>query len=135
MGSPRLRSLLVGLGSAALDVVLFALCTLFWTGGAALVVARWACAAASAVGNFCANRIWAFDARQTRLSSQLARYALAAGVGISLSTFVWWLLMGLLALDPRLTHLLSLALVWILFTFPILRAWVFKPALLTTDSY
>jgi putative flippase GtrA len=128
MESQRIRSLLVGLGSAALDAGLFGLCTLIWAGGVALLVARWLCAAASALLNFTGNRRWVFARRGGRFDRQLARYSLAALAGISLATLVWWALVGWTAWDPRLLHLISLSLVWLGFTFPVLRGWVFRTA-------
>ena len=122
--APKLRSALVGVASAGLDAGLFAICTLVWTGGLALVIARWVCAALSAVGNFAANRRFAFKARGP-LVSQLTRYVLAAAAGISLTTATWWAMASATGWDPRLVHLLSLVLVWAGFTFPILRRWVF----------
>jgi len=122
--APRAKSAAVGIASAGLDAGLFALCTLVWTGGLALVAARWLCAAASAVGNFAGNRIFAFGS-EGRLTRQLGRYALAALTGISLTTASWWALARATGWDPRLVHLASLVLVWGLFTFPVLRRWVF----------
>ena len=123
----RLRSAAVGIASAGLDAGLFALCTLVWTGGQALVLARWICAALSAVGNFAGNRSFAFGSAQP-LGRQLGRYGLAALVGISLTTATWWALATSTGWDPRLTHLISLILVWAGFTFPVLRRWVFPAA-------
>lgn len=128
MRSAKLRSLLVGLGSAGVDVGLFALCSLIWAGGLALLLARWSCGALSALFNFSANRWWAFACRGNRLHRQLVRYSLAAGAGVSLTTGLWWVLWSLTGWDPRLVHLVSLALVWLGFSYPVLRGWVFRPA-------
>lgn len=117
----------MGLASAGLDAALFALCTLVWTGGLALVAARWVCAALSAVGNFAGNRSFAFGSRDP-LARQAWRYGLAALTGISLTTAAWWLLVRATGWDPRLSHLVSLVAVWALFTFPVLRRWVFPEA-------
>jgi putative flippase GtrA len=126
MRSPRLRSALVGLASAGLDAGLFALCTLLWAGTAPLLLARASCAALSAVGNYTANRCWAFRSAGP-VGGELVRYALAALAGISLTTACWWALSAVTGWDPRLTHALGLGLVWLGFTFPVLRRWVFEP--------
>ncbi len=123
--SLRVRSLAVSLASTVLDAGLFAVCTLFWAGGVALLIARWVCGALGAAGNFSLNRAWAFGARRQGLFSQAARYTLTAVISVSLATGLWWLLVRLTGWDPRLIHLLSLGLVWLGFTFPLLRSWVF----------
>lgn len=125
MTSPRTKSALVGLVSAGIDAGLFALCTLFWAGISALVIARGACACSSAVFNFAANRSWAFKSTG-KVRKQLLRYIAAAAMGIGLATGTWWFIQSSTGWNPRLVHLLSLVLVWALFTYPVLRRWVFS---------
>ena len=122
----RKRSLGVSLLTTVLDAGLFALCTLFFAGGAALLLARWLCGAVGAVANFSLNRAWAFDARGAGVLRQAGRYALTSLLAISLATAVWWLLRLTTGWDPRALHLLSLGLIWLGFTFPMMKRWVFR---------
>lgn len=122
------KSVLTSLGTSALDVGLFALASTF-VGGLALLLARWLTSAVGALANFAINRRWAFaasDAEHAKLSRQAARYGCVALVSITLGTASWWLMRQLTPWDPRLLHVLSLALVWLVFTFPALRGWVFS---------
>ncbi len=122
----RLRSLGVSLATTALDVGLFALCTLFFAGGAALLAARWLCGAVGALANFSLNRAWAFEgARGRGALGQAGRYAVTSLLAITLASAIWWLLQLTTAWDPRALHLLSLGLIWLSFTFPVMRRWVF----------
>ncbi len=122
----RLRSAGVSLATTVLDAGLFALCTLFFAGGIALLVARWLCGAVGAAANFSLNRAWAFETRGRGLLGQAGRYALTSLVAISLATLCWWLLRLATGWDPRALHLLSLGLIWLGFTFPVMRRWVFR---------
>jgi putative flippase GtrA len=124
-GGLRRRSVLVSVATTALDAGLFALCTLLMV-GPALLAARWGSGAVGAVANFVLNRRWAFRARGTRAAPQVGRYSVTALVAVSLATAVWWLLHATTGWDPRLLHILSMAAVWLAFTFPVLRAWVFR---------
>jgi putative flippase GtrA len=125
-GRLKLRSLSVSLASTAVDAGLFCLCTLLLAGGTALLIARWVCGAFGAVSNFVLNRCWAFRERRANLWRQAGRYALTALLAVSLASGVWWLLRLATGWDPRLLHLGSLALVWLSFTFPLMRRWVFR---------
>ena len=125
MTSTRTRSLGVSLVTTALDAGLFALCTVFFAGGVALLAARWLCGALGAVANFSLNRAWAFHSGGGSVLGQAGRYALTSLVAITLATVVWWLLRLATGWDPRALHLLSLGLIWLGFTFPVMRRWVF----------
>lgn len=127
-GRLTLRSLSVSLISTALDAGLFFLCTLLVAGGTALLIARWVCGALGAASNFALNRRFAFRARGGGWWGQAGRYAVIAFSAVSLATLAWWLLRLITGGDPRLLHLVSLALVWVCFTYPLLRGWVFKAA-------
>jgi putative flippase GtrA len=124
----RLRSLAVSLATTALDAGLFALCALSLA-GRALIIARWACGAVGALANYALNRGWAFRCRQGAGATPLLRYAVTAGAAVSLATALFAAATVLLAWDARLLHLLSMAVVWLLFTFPLLRRWVFAARL------
>ena len=125
--SARARCLAVSLGTTVLDVGLFALFS-FLLVGPALLIARWFCGAIGAVANFTANRLWAFSdsGKKQQAGQQLGRYALVAVSAVSLATAIWWILGRLTGGDPRLLHVISMALVWLGFTFPLLRRWVFS---------
>lgn len=121
----RRRSLAVSLATTALDAGLFALGTLLLA-GPALVAARWASGAVGAAANFALNRSWAFRGPGGHTIRQAARYAAVAVAAVSLATLLWWGLHAATGRDPRLLHLVSLAAVWLVFTFPMLRRWVFR---------
>ena len=122
----RLRALGVSLCTTALDAGLFALCTvLLISGSGAMLAARWWCGAIGAVANFVLNRKWAFDAGDRPVWAQAGRYALTSLIAVTLATGVWWLMRAGTGWDPRLLHALSLGLIWLGFTFPVMRRWVF----------
>jgi putative flippase GtrA len=127
MSRGRIRSLAVSLTTTGLDLGKFTLCTLVLVGGTTLAAARWICGAIGALCNFVLNRSFAFGARRGRAWHQGARYTAVAASAVSLATALWWALFVLTGWDPRLLHVLSLALVWLGFTFPLLRDWVFRP--------
>ena len=56
----------------------------------------------------------------------MGRFALIALSAVCLATAVWWVVYTLTGWDPRLVHLASMGLVWLSFTFPLLRNWVFR---------
>jgi putative flippase GtrA len=121
----RRRSLAVSLATTALDAGLFALGTLFLV-GPALLALRWLSGAVGAVANFSLNRAWAFRGPGGHAARQAGRYAVTALAAVTLATLVWWALRAATGWDPRLLHLASLAGVWLVFTYPVLRAWVFR---------
>ncbi|MFC1654443.1 GtrA family protein [Myxococcota bacterium] len=125
MRSTRIRSLAVSLASTALDFGLFALCTFLVAGFTALAAARWITGALGAGCNFALNRAWAFRSTDTNVFGQAWRYALAAASAVSMATILWVLIHSSTGWDPRLVHLVSMALVWLGFTYPLLRGWVF----------
>ena len=128
MKKHRIRSLCVSLMTAALDAGLFALCTFLLVGSSALLVARWICGAIGAGCNFGLNRIWAFNDESGDIWRQIRRYSLAAATAVSLATLTWWVLHHLTGWDPRWLHLMSMGLVWLFFTYPLLAKWVFRPS-------
>lgn len=121
----RRRSLLVSVATTVLDAGLFALGTLVLA-GPALVAARWASGAVGAAANFALNRTWVFRPRDERARGQALRYAAAAACAVTLATGLWWLLRSATGWDPRLLHLASMAAIWLAFTFPVMRDWVFR---------
>jgi putative flippase GtrA len=128
MKSTRIRSLAVSLLSTALDFGLFALCTFLTAGLTALAVARWVTGALGAGCNFALNRAWAFKSTDSGVWGQAWRYALAAVSAVSIATLLWIFIHSATGWDPRLVHLVSMALVWLGFTYPLLRGWVFAKA-------
>jgi len=133
MNRIRLRCLLVSLLTTVLEVTLFALCTLMWAKTTTLVVARWVCGSVGAGSNFTLNRYWTFRRRNGDMKGaawlhQAGRYAVTALVAVSAATSLWWILVWATSYDPRIMHLVSMAVVWIFFTFPLMNRWVFKSA-------
>ena len=129
-GSPpvrrlRARSVAVSVVTTAIDAGLFAVCAALLC-GLTLLWARWICGAIGALCNFILNRVFAFRARGTLMLPQLGRYCVTAVVSVSLATLIWGLLRATTGLDARLLHLLSLGTVWLCFSFPMLRGWVFR---------
>lgn len=120
-----LRSGLVSLVTTALDLLLFLVCLHLVVAGSALVLARWICGAVGASANLLLNRRWVFGAAGDKLAGQALRYAIMAVGSVTLATLVWFGLNKFTALDPRILHPISLFVVWPLFTFPMLRIWVF----------
>jgi putative flippase GtrA len=122
-----LRSLLTSLFTTSFEILLFALTTLILAGHA-LLCARWIVGALGAVANFLLNRVWAFRATgaQDGARSQAFRYGTTALISVSLATALWWALKLFTGLDVRLLHITSMAVVWLVFTFPMLRGWVFS---------
>ena len=123
--SLRLRSLLVSVVTTIIDAGLFAICTLLLA-GIALLGARWICGAIGAVCNFLFNRVWAFHADDDGPWRQAGRYGVTALASVTLATALWIGLRLLTGWDPRLLHLVSLGSVWLAFSFPMLRGWVFR---------
>ncbi len=122
--STRTRSLCGSLATGSLELALFAACTLVLP-AKRLVVARWAVGAFGSSLNYVVNRRWAFGRRDDRKRAQGVRFALTTLTSITLATAAWARIAGT-GLDPRLAHVLSVALVWPLFTFPMMRRWVFR---------
>jgi len=124
----RLRSVGASVVSTAVDIGLFALLSFALTGlvssAALLAGLRWLSGAAGALANFALNR-WAFGAARARLGQQGLRYAAVAAAAVTLAAGVFFMLARLTPADPRLLSVASLALVWLCFTFPLLRRWVF----------
>lgn len=117
-----------GLLTGSAEIAVFALCTVLIAGGSALVVARWVCGLVGGVGNFLLNRLWAFGAARAPARGQVARFAATALTAVSLATACWYVLYTLTGWDPRLVHVASIVIVWMTFTYPVLRGWVFRPA-------
>jgi putative flippase GtrA len=91
-----------------------------------LVAARWLVGAGGATVNFVLNRRWALGRRDLSSRRQGLRYAVTAFPAVCLGTFIGWL--GLISThwDPRLLHVLSMILVWLSFTYPMFKRWVFR---------
>ena len=123
----RTRSLLVSLLTTLIDLGLFSLLTLVVAGTGALIAARGLSGAIGAASNFALNRLVAFRSNGEGLVGQIGRYAVTALASVTLATVAFALLRGATGLDPRLLHPASLALVWLIFTYPMLRGFVFRP--------
>jgi putative flippase GtrA len=122
----RLRSMSVSLLTASGEALLFALLTLVLAGTTTLLLARWVCGLLGAAGNFALNRLWAFRSTGQKVHAQAGRYALTALSAVCLASLAWWSMVVATGWDPRLVHLASMAMVWLVFTFPMMRVWVFR---------
>jgi putative flippase GtrA len=123
----RARSLLVSLATTLLDLGIFSLLTLVVAGAGALCIARWCSGIVGAAANFALNRLVAFrSAGRGKTLGQAGRYALTALVSVTLATGSFAFLRAATGLDPRLLHPASLAVVWLAFTFPMLKGFVFR---------
>ena len=126
MSSTRRRSLTASLITAGTELVVFAACAAL-LGGKALLAARWLVGASGSSANFVINRRWAFARRDTPKRQQGTRFALATVAAVSLATAAWAGLVHL-GVDPRVAHVGSMAGVWLVFTYPLMKTWVFRPA-------
>lgn len=120
------RSLAVSAATTALDWTLFCLAALWATGAGALLLARWMSGAVGATANYALNRRWAFRARGEPKATQALRYAVTALTAVTLATLLFGVLHAATGASPRLLHPVSLAGVWLVFTFPLLSRWVFR---------
>lgn len=126
-----LRSLVVSGFTTALELSLFGLGFAFGAAaGGRLVLLRWGAGLVGAVANFALNRNLVFApaskvGTKTRHSSAI-RYAVTALTAVTLSTILWETLVALTRLDVRLLHPVSMAVVWLIFTFPTMKRWVFR---------
>ena len=125
MSKTRRRSLLVSLLTASLELMVFCGCSVLMA-QRTLVAARWLVGAGGATVNFVLNRRWAFGRRDVSSRRQGLRYAVTAFSTVCLGTFIWWL--GLISThwDPRVLHMLSMIIVWLTFTYPMFKRWVFQ---------
>jgi putative flippase GtrA len=122
---PLVKSLAVSVCTMTLDMSLFALCfALIHSTGTLLLLARFFCGALGALSNFLLNRRLAFRSEGSPLE-ELGKYAIVAASAVTLATLLWWILDRQTAIDPRVLHPLSAALVWLGFTYPMLKKWVF----------
>lgn len=133
MTSPRTRSALGSLLTAGCELVVFAACAAA-LGAKGLLAARWLVGASGSTASFFVNRRWAFGDRSTPKRAQGPRFALITVAGVSLGTALWALLVHGTPLDPRLAQVLSMVGVWALFTFPMMKRWVFHPDRAPTGS-
>lgn len=127
MNGLRRKAAATSVASTVVDAGLFSLAALFLV-GPALLAARWICGVLGAATNFTINRRFTFRATRDQLGPQALRYGVTALVTITVATALWWALVRITGADPRLVHLASLALAWLLVTFPLLHRWVFRAA-------
>ena len=110
--------------TASMEITLFAAAALLVV-GQWLLVARWLVGASGAVLNFLLNRAWAFSRRGEAWGKQAWRYTVTAALAVTLGTIVWWMLVRATPVDPRVLHPVSMVSVWLSFTYPTMRSWVF----------
>ena len=124
MSKTQKKSLLVSILTAGCEIIVFGLFAsiLF---GPLLIAARWMVGATGATANFVLNRRWAFETRDQSASQQATRYVATATLGVSLATFLWWIIVQSTGWNPRAVHVGSMMAVWLGFTYPMFKLWVF----------
>lgn len=125
MGDPKKKSVLVSVLTGSGELAVFSVCS-FVLVGPALLAARWLVGATGASVNFVFNRRWAFEATHERKRAQSARFAVTALLAVSLGTTLFWAAGVLTHADPRALHGLSMGTVWVAFTYPMMKRWVFR---------
>lgn len=123
MMGTKTRSALVSLFTAGGEVLIFGFCTLMLA-GPALVLARWVWGAVGSGANFLLNRSLVFKSKR-RSAGEMARFVTCAVAAVTISTTLWWTLARLTGADLRVLHVISMMSVWLLFTYPVMKRWVF----------
>lgn len=118
------RSLLASVGTGGLEIAVFAICAAVLP-GRTLILARWLVGASGSTANYFVNRRWAFAARDAAKRQQGWRFAVATLAAITLATVLWTVIVEL-GLDPRVAHVASMGGVWLVFTYPVMKRWVFS---------
>lgn len=120
------KSLSVSILTSLLDLSIFTLASLLFI-GPALVFSRVFSSTIGALSNFFLNQRWAFKHRVRRkTSAELGKYALTALGAISLGTLIFCLFIQIFPTYPKTIHIVSLALVWLSYSYPMMKGWVFK---------
>ena len=125
MSPTRKKSIAVSLFTAGLELLALKACTVALM-GPILLVMRWLVGAVGASLNYLLNRRWAFRARHESSTTQGARYAIIAVSGVTLGTITWWFALKMTTLSSPGAHVLSMVAVWLLFSYPMFKHWVFR---------
>ena len=72
------------------------------------------------------HRRRAFEATHERKRAQSVRFALTALLAVTLGTSSFWLTELFTDLDARVLHGSKMGTVWIAFTYPMMKRWVFR---------
>lgn len=119
------KSILVSIVTAGCEVIAFCICSVL-IAGPVLMAARWLLGVTGAVANFTLNRRWAFaESRAHDATAQGLRYALTVGAGVTLATLLWWAVVSLTDWNTRVVHVVTMMAVWLSFTYPMFKVWVF----------
>lgn len=124
MSQLRARSALVSVLTAGLETGLLFVAAAF-IAGPTLVVLRWIGGVVGAGANYTLNRFWAFDPSREADRAQVVRFAVTALSSVTVSTTVWAILCACTGAHPCVLHPLTMMGVWMVFTFPLLKRWVF----------
>ena len=125
MSSQRLRSAIVSIFTAGMEIAVLTVATVFIT-GPLLLATRWVGGLVGASANYGLNRLLVFNGRHQLDTFEALRFAATALVSVTVSSSLWWALIQATGLDPRVLHPICMMTVWVLLTFPLLRRWVFS---------
>ena len=123
--STRTRSMITSGSTAGAELLVFLMASTVLN-GAALAAARWLIGASGSGVNFAVSRRWAFAPTGARKRAQGARWALISLSAVSLATLLWWSVVHWAGVDARVAHVGSVLGVWLFYTYPLMRRWVFK---------
>jgi len=96
--------------------------------GGAYAAAALVGAIVGAVTNFLLNRHWVFRSRDKALLVQGSQYAVGSLLTLLLLEVLLWILIDRLAFDARLAWVPAKIVVWIVFSYPFQRVFVFAGA-------
>ncbi len=120
----RAKSAVVSVVTAGCEVLALSLATLVLA-GPALVAFRWIGGLFGAGANYLLNRTFAFAADRDERPGEIVRFAATALLSVTVSTTLWWTLVGLTGADPKVLHPCCMMAVWTTLTYPLMKRWVF----------
>ena len=126
MRNQRVKSAMTSLMTAGGELAILTIASAFFA-GPAFLAARWMIGATGSTANFFINRRWAFEAH-TGGRTQATRFAVTVVSAVTIASLLWWVALNLSHSDPRIVHVVTMMTVWILFTFPMMKHWVFACA-------
>ncbi len=125
------RAAVSSLAATIVDGVFYQLMLAFLTRAgtaSAYVTAALVGAVAGAVTNFVLNRYWAFRSKGKRIWVQGTQYAVGSLLTLLLLEAFLWFLIEKVGLDARVAWLPAKVVVWIAFSYPFQRVFVFAGA-------
>ncbi len=121
------KSAMASVMTGSIELIIFFAAS-FTIAGRALIAARWLIGATGALANYGVNRRWAFANRDAPKREQGLRYGLTAFGAVCIGTALFAVLCAF-EVDARLAHVVSMSLVWLGFTYPTMKRWVFAEPL------